>query len=65
MMIYYQERYDMKQIAESLLPFLGKGEALLRENVLKASGNAVVYVDSIHAVGKAAVFPRLAAAIDT
>ena len=46
----------MKQIAESLLPFLGKGEALLREKVLKASGNAVVYVDSIHAVGKAAVF---------
>lgn len=46
----------MKQIAASLTAFLGKGEAVLRENVLKNSGKISVYPDSIHAIGNAAVF---------
>ena len=45
----------MKQIAESLIAYLGKGEALLRDKVLKNSGNVKVYPESVHACGNAAV----------
>ncbi|MBR7121429.1 MAG: hypothetical protein IKC94_04225 [Lentisphaeria bacterium] len=45
----------MKQIAESLTAYLGKGEAVLKEKVLKSSGNVTVYGDSVHAVGNAVV----------
>ena len=45
----------MKQIAESLIAALGKGEAALKAAVLKSSGNVTVYADSVHAVGNAAV----------
>ncbi len=45
----------MKQIAESLIAYLGKGEAVLKDKVLKSSGGVTVYADSVHAVGNAAV----------
>ena len=45
----------MKQIAESLIAYLGKGEAILREKVLASSGDITVYPASIHAVANAAV----------
>ena len=45
----------MKKIAESLTAYLGKSEAVLREKVLKNSGEVKVYTDSVHAVGNAVV----------
>ena len=45
----------MKQIAESLTAFLGKGEAVLKEKVLKSSGSVTVYPDSLHTCGKAVI----------
>ncbi|MBE6364926.1 MAG: hypothetical protein E7053_04135 [Lentisphaerae bacterium] len=45
----------MKQIAESLTAYLGKGEAVLKDRVLKSSGAVTVYADSVHCIGNAAV----------
>ena len=52
----HRERFNMKKIAESLIAFLGKGEAVLREKVLKRDGAVTVYPSSVHAAGYAAVF---------
>ncbi|MBQ4329951.1 MAG: hypothetical protein IJC27_09525 [Lentisphaeria bacterium] len=46
----------MKQIAESLLPLLGRSDAVLKEKMMLESGTVKVYADSVHTCGKAVVY---------
>ena len=49
----------MKQIAESLLPLIGRSDAVLKEKMMLESGTVKVYADSVHTCGKAVVWWNL------